>query len=137
MLGLGLMGGAALSALLDAGVDALGFDPIAAGSDRGSSHGSCRIFRRFNFENPNYTRLSDEAHAGWIRLQTESGQTVLTETPILEAGRPGSAMVASSRTAATRCAASRDPTGGRLVRTRPPRHRGFPSFPDLHSGPRS
>nr|WP_283816225.1 FAD-dependent oxidoreductase [Bradyrhizobium manausense] len=100
VLGLGLMGGAALSALLDAGVDALGFDPIAAGSDRGSSHGSCRIFRRFNFENPNYTSLSDEAHAGWIRLQTESGQTILTETPILEAGRPGSAMVASSRAAA-------------------------------------
>ena len=91
VLGLGLMGGAALSALLDAGVDALGFDPVAAGSDRGSSHGSCRIFRRFNFENPNYTSLSDEAHAGWIRLQSESGQTVLTETPILEAGRPGSA----------------------------------------------
>ena len=100
VLGLGLMGGAALGALLDAGVDALGFDPVAAGSDRGSSHGSCRIFRRFNFENPNYTSLSDEAHAGWIRLQTESGQTVLTETPILEAGRPGSAMVASSRAAA-------------------------------------
>lgn len=75
VLGLGLMGGAALGALLDAGVDALGFDPVAAGSDRGSSHGSCRIFRRFNFENPNYTSLSDEAHAGWIRLQTESGQT--------------------------------------------------------------
>ncbi|MBC9883179.1 FAD-dependent oxidoreductase [Bradyrhizobium sp. INPA01-394B] len=100
VLGLGLMGGAALSALLDAGVDALGFDPVAAGSDRGSSHGSCRIFRRFNFENPNYTSLSDEAHADWIRLQSESGQTVLTETPILEAGRPGSAMVASSRAAA-------------------------------------
>jgi sarcosine oxidase len=100
VLGLGLMGGAALGALLDAGVDALGFDPVAAGSDRGSSHGSCRIFRRFNFENPNYTSLSDEAHAGWIRLQAECGQTVLTETPILEAGRPGSAMVASSRAAA-------------------------------------
>ncbi|MBW7965542.1 FAD-dependent oxidoreductase [Bradyrhizobium sp. BR 10261] len=100
VLGLGLMGGAALGALLDAGVDALGFDPVAAGSDRGSSHGSCRIFRRFNFENPNYTGLSDEAHAGWIRLQAESGQTVLTDTPILEAGRPGSAMVASSRAAA-------------------------------------
>ncbi|MDF0522358.1 FAD-dependent oxidoreductase [Bradyrhizobium yuanmingense] len=100
VLGLGLMGGAALGALLDAGVDALGFDPVAAGSDRGSSHGSCRIFRRFNFENPNYTSLSDEAHAGWIRLQAESSQTILTETPVLEAGRSGSAMVASSRAAA-------------------------------------
>src|SRR3954454_11497203 len=100
VLGLGLMGGAALNSLLDAGVDALGFDPVGPGSDRGSSHGSCRIFRRFNFENPNYTSLSDEARAGWIRLQAESPQTVLTETPVLEAGLPGSAMVASSRAAA-------------------------------------
>ena len=82
VLGLGLMGGAALNSLLDAGVDALGFDPVAAGSDRGSSHGSCRIFRRFNFENPNYTSLSDEAHAGWIRLQAESGD----QLPILPNG---------------------------------------------------
>ncbi|MFC7698295.1 hypothetical protein ACFQX9_16455, partial [Bradyrhizobium sp. GCM10028915] len=49
---------------------------------------------------PNYTSLSDEAHAAWIRLQAESRQTVLTETPVLEAGLPGSAMVASSRAAA-------------------------------------
>ncbi|MGY2937899.1 glycine/D-amino acid oxidase-like deaminating enzyme [Bradyrhizobium sp. GM6.1] len=55
VLGLGLMGGAALNSLLDAGVDALGFDPVGPGSDRGSSHGSCRIFRRFNFENPKTT----------------------------------------------------------------------------------
>ncbi|WP_377831246.1 hypothetical protein ACFKHW_38925 (plasmid) [Bradyrhizobium lupini] len=55
-----------------------------------------------NFENPNYTSLSDEAHAGWIRLQAESRQTVLTETPVLEAGLLGSAMVASSRAAGSR-----------------------------------
>jgi glycine/D-amino acid oxidase-like deaminating enzyme len=100
VIGLGLMGRAALDSLLAAGVDALGFDPLGPGSNRGSSHGSCRVFRRFNFENPNYTALSDEAHAGWIRLQTDHGKTVLTPTLVLEAGLPGSALVAASRAAA-------------------------------------
>jgi glycine/D-amino acid oxidase-like deaminating enzyme len=100
VVGLGLMGSAALDALLNVGVDALGFDPLGLGSNRGSSHGSCRVFRRFNFENNNYTDLSDAALAGWTRLEADSGETILIPSPVLEAGRPGSAMVAASRAAA-------------------------------------
>jgi sarcosine oxidase len=100
VVGLGLMGSAALGALLNAGVDALGFDPLGPGSNRGSSHGSCRVFRRFNFESDNYTDLSDAALAGWTRLEADSGETILIPSPVLEAGRPGSAMVAASRAAA-------------------------------------
>lgn len=100
VVGLGLMGSAALDALLNAGVDALGFDPLGLGSNRGSSHGSCRVFRRFNFENNNYTDLSDAALAGWTRLEADSGETILIPSPVLEAGRPGSAMVSASRAAA-------------------------------------
>ena len=74
VVGLGLMGSAALDALLNAGVDALGFDPLGLGSNRGSSHGSCRVFRQFNFENDNYTDLSDAALAGWMRLEADSGE---------------------------------------------------------------
>jgi sarcosine oxidase len=94
------MGSAALDALLNTGLDALGFDPIGPGDNRGSSHGSCRVFRRFNFENDNYTDLSDAALAGWKRLEADSGETILIPSPVLEAGRPGSAMVAASRAAA-------------------------------------
>ncbi len=100
VVGLGLMGSAALDALLNAGIDALGFDPVCPGDSRGSSHGSCRVFRRFNFENDNYTDLSDAALAGWMRLEADSNETILIPTPVLEAGRPGSAMVAASRAAA-------------------------------------
>jgi glycine/D-amino acid oxidase-like deaminating enzyme len=100
VVGLGLMGSAALDALLNAGVDALGFDQLSPGATRGSSHGSCRVFRRFNFENENYTDLSDAAHAGWMRLETESGESILIPCPVLEAGPPGSGMVAASRRAA-------------------------------------
>jgi sarcosine oxidase len=94
------MGSAALDALLNAGVDALGFDQLSPGATRGSSHGSCRVFRRFNFENENYTDLSDAAHAGWTRLEAESGQSILIPCPVLEAGPPGSGLVAASRAAA-------------------------------------
>jgi glycine/D-amino acid oxidase-like deaminating enzyme len=100
VIGLGLIGSAALDALLNAGVDALGFDPLGPGAIRGSSHGSCRVFRRFNFESENYTDLSDAAHAGWKRLEVASGETLLIPCPVLEAGKPGLPMVAASRAAA-------------------------------------
>ena len=122
VIGLGLMGSAALDALLNAGVDALGFDPIGPGDVRGSSHGSCRIFRRFNFENDNYTDLSDAALAGWKRLEADSGETILIPSPILEAGRPGSAMVAASR-AATMAKGHADPTWSAAAA-----NREFPAF---------
>lgn len=77
VVGLGLIGSAALDALMRRGVDALGFDPRGPGAEQGSSHGSCRIFRRFNFENSNYTGLSDEALQGWARLARESGAELL------------------------------------------------------------
>src|SRR6516164_6834916 len=93
IVGLGLMGSAALYELARRGADVLGFDPRAIGEARGSSHGSCRIFRRFNFESKAYTALSDEAFEGWRALEAESGREILKECPVLEAGPPGSAFV--------------------------------------------
>jgi monomeric sarcosine oxidase len=100
IIGLGLMGSAALRELVRRGVDVLGFDPLDIGEARGSSHGSCRIFRRFNFESAAYTALSDRAFAGWRALEAESGQTILMPSAILEAGPPGCELVAKSRVAA-------------------------------------
>jgi len=100
VVGLGLMGGAALDALLRAGADAIGFDPLEPGARIGSSHGSSRVFRRFSFENTHYTRLSDAALAGWERLARACGRELLIPCPVLEAGPKGSAMVRASRQAA-------------------------------------
>jgi sarcosine oxidase len=100
VIGLGLMGSAALHALVWRGADALGFDPLPVGSDRGSSHGSCRVFRRINFENPSYTTLGDAAFAGWQALEAASGARVLLPSQVLEAGPAGCAMVRESRGAA-------------------------------------
>jgi sarcosine oxidase len=111
VLGLGLMGSAALYALARRGADVLGFDPLPAGSDRGSSHGSCRIFRRINAESAAYTALSDQAFALWRALEAASGRSVLLPSPVLEAGPPGCAAVGASRAAAL--AAGAAPVGPR------------------------
>jgi sarcosine oxidase len=111
VIGLGLMGSAALDALTRQGIDALGFDPLPVSSDRGSSHGSCRVFRRFNFENPAYTSLSDHAFAAWRVLEAASGRTVLLPCSVLEAGPAGCVSVRESRAAALAIGVA--PTGPR------------------------
>jgi monomeric sarcosine oxidase len=122
IIGLGLIGSAALHALARRGCDVLGFDPLVVGEARGSSHGSCRVFRRFNFESKAYTALSDQAFAGWRALEVESGRDILKQCPVLEAGPPGSTFVANSRAAA----AAMDVTSD--VRTGREANAAFPAF---------
>jgi sarcosine oxidase len=112
VIGLGLMGSSALYALTRRGADVLGFDPLAVGDARGSSHGSCRIYRRFNFESEAYTELSDRAFKGWQALEKASGRTILKPSRVLEAGPPGSRLVAASRAAAARKGAISGPATG-------------------------
>ncbi|HUD85435.1 MAG TPA: N-methyl-L-tryptophan oxidase [Xanthobacteraceae bacterium] len=100
VIGLGIMGSAALYNLSQHPGVVLGFDPIQRGAKIGSSHGSCRVFRRFNFESEAYTALSDEAFKAWKGLEDASGEKILLPSRIVEAGRPGSALVAASRAAA-------------------------------------
>jgi len=90
----------------------LGFDPLIVGEARGSSHGSCRVYRRFNFESEAYTDLSDRAFEGWRGLESTSGRTILKPSAVLEAGPPGSKLVAGSRTAAARKGPISGPTTG-------------------------
>lgn len=112
VIGLGLMGSAALHALARRGADVLGYDPLRIGDSRGSSHGSCRVYRRFNFESDAYTELSDRAWTGWQALEAESGRTILQPSAVLEAGPAGSPMVAASRAAAERFGQVVGPTTG-------------------------
>jgi len=96
IIGLGLMGSSALHSLSGRGADVLGFDPLIVGEARGSSHGSCRVYRRFNFESEAYTDLSDRAFEGWRALESTSGRTLLKPSAVLEAGPPGSKLDAGS-----------------------------------------
>ena len=112
VIGLGLMGSSALYSLVRRGADVIGFDPLIVGTARGSSHGSCRIYRRFNFESDAYTELSDRAFEGWRALETDSGRTIPKSCPVLEAGPPGSKMVAATRASAARHGAIPGPRTG-------------------------
>jgi sarcosine oxidase len=112
IIGLGLMGSSALYSLVRRGADVLGFDPLLVGEARGSSHGSCRVYRRFNFESDAYTALSDQAFKGWLALESTSGRSILKPSHVLEAGPPGSRFVAASRAAAARKGAVTGPSTG-------------------------
>jgi sarcosine oxidase len=107
-----LMGSAALYSLVRRGVDALGFDPLVVGEARGSSHGSCRIYRRFNFECDAYTELSGQG----LRRLARAGGRMWTHPPQgkprARSRPPGSQMVADSRASALRKGAISGPTNG-------------------------
>lgn len=112
IVGLGLMGSSALRSLATRGVDVLGFDPLRLGEQRGSSHGSCRVYRRFNFESEAYTELSERAFDGWRDLESVTGRSILKPCAVLEAGPSSSKIVAASRAAAARKGPLEGPSSG-------------------------
>jgi sarcosine oxidase len=96
VIGLGAMGSAALFHLARRGVNAIGIEQFAPGHDRGSSHGESRAIRLGYFEHPSYVPLVKSAYENWREIERLSGETVLTTTGIVEAGRPGSRLVGGS-----------------------------------------
>ncbi len=96
VIGLGAMGSAALSHLARRGVKAVGIEQFTPGHDRGSSHGESRAIRLSYFEHPSYVPLLRSAYESWRELERLTGETVLTVTGILEAGKAGSRQVAGS-----------------------------------------
>src|SRR3981189_2314257 len=112
IIGFGLMGSSALHSLVRRGADVLGFDPMSMGEARGSSHGSCRVYRRFNFGSEAYTHLRHQAFRGRRPLQSITGRIILKPSAVLEAGPVGSKMVAASRAAAARKGPIPGPTSG-------------------------
>lgn len=99
VIGLGAMGSAALFHLARRGLRVIGIEQFEPGHDRGSSHGESRIIRLAYFEHPSYVPLVRRAFENWRDLERLTGQSVLTMTGILEAGMPGSAIVAGVREA--------------------------------------
>ena len=57
VVGLGIMGSAALHALAKRGRRALGIERFEPGHDHGSSHGLTRIIRLSYYEHPSYVPL--------------------------------------------------------------------------------
>ncbi|HLK83485.1 MAG TPA: N-methyl-L-tryptophan oxidase [Xanthobacteraceae bacterium] len=96
VIGLGVMGSAALAALARRGCRAVGIDRFALGHDRGSSHGTTRVIRLGYFEHPSYVPLLRAAYALWRELEAQSGRSLLTITGIVEIGAPESDLVAGT-----------------------------------------
>ncbi len=96
VIGLGIMGSAALASLAERGCRVTGIERFAPGHDRGSSHGATRIIRLGYFEHPSYVPLLRAAYPLWRDLEARSGASLLSVTGILEIGAPDSELVAGT-----------------------------------------
>jgi sarcosine oxidase len=76
VVGAGVMGLATARALARAGADILVLEQFALGHDRGSSHGTSRIFR-LSYPDAEWVRLAQEALPLWRELEAEAGTTLL------------------------------------------------------------
>jgi len=130
VIGLGAMGSAALFHLAQRGINAIGIERFEPGHDRGSSHGESRIIRLAYFEHPSYVPLLRRAYENWRALETLSGENLLTITGILEAGPPGSPLVACSLEACRLHDIDHEELEGRAISSR------FPAFhlPESYRG---
>src|SRR3984885_15160451 len=102
VIGLGVMGSAALHSLATRGKRALGIERFEPGHDRGSSHGATRIIRQGYFEHPSYVPLVRAAYPLWRELAAESGEPLLDVTGIVEIGAPDSELIAGTLDASRR-----------------------------------
>ena len=96
VVGGGAMGAATAWWLARTGRPVTLLEQFAPGHDRGSSHGSSRIFR-FSYADRRYVDLAVRAHALWRDLQEEAGEALLTPVGCLEHG-PTAAVDALHRT---------------------------------------
>src|SRR6478752_565793 len=96
VVGLGVMGSAALYELARRGFRVAGIDRYAPGHDRGSSHGESRVIRLGYFEHPSYVPLLRRTYALWRELEAASGTKLLHITGIAEIGPPDGEVVAGT-----------------------------------------
>ncbi|MFF7363645.1 FAD-dependent oxidoreductase [Streptomyces sp. NPDC008125] len=87
IVGGGVMGAAAAWRLAARGHRVTVLERFGPGHDRGSSHGSSRIFR-LTYADPWYVGLALRALPLWQRLEEESGRPVLTVTGAIDHGSP-------------------------------------------------
>src|SRR5580704_5050032 len=85
IVGGGLAGSAAAWALTRLGRTCVLLEAFQPGHDRGSSHGSARIFRH-SYPDSLYVRLTGEARRLWTELEDEAGETLITVTGSLDFG---------------------------------------------------
>lgn len=86
IVGGGVVGSATAWQAASRGASVLLLEQFAQGHDRGSSHGESRITRTSIFEHPDYVPLVRRSTELVLQLERESGERLLTPTPILYLG---------------------------------------------------
>lgn len=97
VVGLGAMGSAALSFLSARGVKAIGIEAYHPAHGLSSSHGDSRLIRLGYFEDPSYVPLLKRAYLNWRALEAQLRADILTETGVLQIGKPDSKIVSGTR----------------------------------------
>jgi sarcosine oxidase len=88
VVGLGVMGAAALDALAAEGRGVLGLERFEVPNARGSSHGETRVIRKAYAEDPAYVPLLHESWSAWEELERSVDERLLTRTGALHLGPP-------------------------------------------------
>jgi sarcosine oxidase len=76
VVGAGVMGLATARALAQRGHDVTVYEQFELGHERGSSHGTSRIFR-LSYDDEYWIRLAQRSYELWRELERESGRTLL------------------------------------------------------------
>jgi sarcosine oxidase len=85
VVGAGIWGLSAASALARRGREVLVIDLAEVGHGSGGSHGACRVFR-VGYEQPAYVSLARLAREPWTALEESCGERLLHPTPQLSFG---------------------------------------------------
>jgi sarcosine oxidase len=85
VIGAGVVGLATARALAQEGRDVVLLEQHAVGHERGSSHGTSRIFR-LAYPDERFVRLAQSALSGWRELEAECGRTLIVHTGGLDVG---------------------------------------------------
>ncbi len=102
VIGLGVMGSAALYRLAKRGLHVVGLDRFHLPHDRGSSHGRTRVIRQAYYEHPDYVPLVLRAYELWRELEADSGTRLLETTGAYMIGTEESRIVRGSLESARR-----------------------------------
>lgn len=85
VIGAGVMGSATARSLAQAGQDVVLLEQFDLGHERGSSHGTSRIFR-LSYPKPMYVQMALAALPLWRELEAEAGEQILQNVGGIDAG---------------------------------------------------